>query len=261
MYSASQPIPADIQGVFVRILAYLCGIATLALFAAEAFRTGPVVAAIEPLPKAEWTEVARPYPAFELINPELSDYEARYAIRRHVEGGGRKDIMTWGEPARSARYASIEIYRPGAELERFSTPTNEIAERVGDLGPAGAVKPSLLVDTKFGRAATVEFTIGRFGIGHCIGFVRDFDAPKLQISGVSCSMDSIVDRESIACALDRLTLLSSGNDIKVAELFARAEVNRKFCGQRDSLLAATPKRPYPGASINPLKLRGRLSAR
>ncbi len=259
MHPALQGVFADFQGTFVRILAYLCGIAVLALLAAEAFRTGPVVAAIEPNPKAEWIEVVRPYPAFELMNAELSDYEARYAIRRHAEGGGRKDIMTWGRPGQSARYAMVEIYRPGAELARFGDAASEVALRVGDLGPAGAVKPSLLIDTKFGRAASVEFTIGRFGIGHCIGFVRGFEAPKLQISGVSCSMDSIVDRDAIACSLDRLTLLSSGNDAKVAELFARAEINRTFCGQRDLLLAATPKRPH--AAANPFKLRGHLSAR
>lgn len=259
MHPALHSLSVELQGTFVRLLAYLCGIAALALLTAEVFRSGPVVAAIEPAPKSEWIDVTRPHAAFELINPDVSDYEANYAIRRHNLGGGRKDSLTWGEPGRSARYVMIEIYRPGGEIERFDDPANEIAARAGELGPAGAVKGSLPIDTKFGRAAAVEFTIGRFGIGHCIGFVHRFDAPRLQIAGISCSMDSIVDRGTIACSLDRLTLLSSGNDIKVAELFARAEVNRTFCGQRDPLLAATPKRPHAGA--NPFKLRGRLSAR
>jgi hypothetical protein len=262
VHPALHSLSAELRGTFVRLLAYLCGIAALAFFTAGIFRTAPVVAAIEPSPRPEWVEVTRPHPAFDLTIPELFDYAPQYAIRRHADGGGRKDIMTWGEPGRSARYVMVEIYRPGSELERFADPASEIAARAAALGPAGAVKISLPIDSKFGRAASVEFTIGRFGIGHCIGFVHDFDAPRLQISGVSCSMDSIVDRSSIACALDRLTMLSAGGDARLAELFARAEVNRAFCGQRDPLIAATPKRPHPGPiAYNPFKLRGRLSAR
>jgi hypothetical protein len=43
------------------------------------------------------------------------------------------------------------------------------------------------------------------------------------------------------CALDRLTLLSAGSEPKVGALFAEAELHRSFCGQRDPILAETPK--------------------
>jgi hypothetical protein len=33
----------------------------------------------------------------------------------------------------------------------------------------------------------------------------------------------------VACALDRLTMLSAGNDPRLAELFARAELKRAGC--------------------------------
>jgi hypothetical protein len=55
-------------------------------------------------------------------------------------------------------------------------------------------------------------------------------------------MNLLVDRSSIACALDHLTLLSAGSDPDIAKLFAHAEQKRHFCGQRDPLLYATPKR-------------------
>jgi hypothetical protein len=61
--------------------------------------------------------------------------------------------------------------------------------------------------------------------------------------------------------LDRLTLLSSGSDQKVAGIFARAEVRRKFCGQRDPLMYATPKRPGSAETAGSLKLRGTLASR
>jgi hypothetical protein len=50
-----------------------------------------------------------------------------------------------------------------------------------------------------------------------------------------------VERSTLACALDRLTLLSAGSEAKVGALFAQAELNRSFCDQRNSLLAPTPK--------------------
>ena len=111
---------------------------------------------------------------------------------------------------------------------------SEIAARADALAPADAVRVSFPMETKFGKISTVDFAAGRFG-GQCVGFVRNFNAPRLQISGLSCNMDTIVDRAALSCILDRLTLLSSGSDRNVAEVFARAEVNRKFCGQRDPL--------------------------
>jgi hypothetical protein len=68
----------------------------------------------------------------------------------------------------------LEIYRPGTELAHFLDPASEIAMRAGPLGPAGAVRVSLPIETKFGSTTTVDFAVGRFGGGHCVGFVRDF---------------------------------------------------------------------------------------
>ena len=77
---------------------------------------------------------------------------------------------------------------------------------------------------------------------HCLGFVRDYDEPRLQLSGWFCQGGAeFVERSTLACALDRLTLLSAGSEPKVGALFAQAELNRSFCGQRDPILASTPK--------------------
>ena len=56
------------------------------------------------------------------------------------------------------------------------------------------------------------------------------DGANLRISGWSCQGDTVpARRASIACMLNRLTLLSAGNDPKLAELFARAERRRSDC--------------------------------
>jgi hypothetical protein len=245
------------RGVFVRTLAYVGGIAALSFIAAELFQSAPVVAAVEPAPRAEWVTVARPYPAFDLILHEMTD-ERHYTIRRHSEGGGRKDIMTWGEPGESRRHFMVEVYRPGGELDGFFGPVPEIELRAASFATSLRMRESLPIDTKFGPVATVDFNIGPSDAGHCVGFVRAFDEPHVQISGLACNNDALVDRTAMACAIDRLTLMSAGSDPDIAKLFAQAELKRNFCGQRDPILYATPRR-----SIEPVKplattLRGRL---
>jgi hypothetical protein len=259
LHPSAPTLTREIRATAVRLLAYICGLAALSVLAAEVFKTAPVVAANEPAPRPEWVTIERPSPAFEANLPELSE-EGRYIIKRHVRGGGRKDIISFGEPGHSKRYVVLEIYRPGAELSDFADPVSEIAARADALAPADAVRVSFPMETKFGKIATVDFAAGRDG-GQCVGFVRNFNAPRLQIAGLSCNMDTIVDRSALSCILDRLTLLSSGSDAKVAGIFARAEVNRKFCGQRDPLMYATPKMPGSNASAVSLKLRGSVASR
>jgi hypothetical protein len=169
--------------------------------------------------------------------------------------------MTFGEAGRSLNYAMVEIYRPGRELDSFTSVPSEIAARARELGPAGAVRSTLPLETKFGPVATVEFTVGRFGVGHCVGFARNESDPKLQISGMSCATNAIVSRKAVACMLDRLTLLSAGSDPDIAKYFAQAEIKRNFCGQRDPLLYATPKRDYPPNAAPAVGLRGQMTSR
>jgi hypothetical protein len=61
--------------------------------------------------------------------------------------------------------------------------------------------------------------------------------------------------------IDRLTLTSAGSDPDIAKYFAQAEIKRNFCGQRDPLLYATPKRDYPANPAPAVGLRGQMSSR
>ena len=56
------------------------------------------------------------------------------------------------------------------------------------------------------------------------------EPPSVRISGWSCQADTpAAQRSFIGCTLNRLILLSAGNDPKIAELFARAELRRDTC--------------------------------
>jgi len=265
----------DIHATLVRILAYMGGLTLLAILAASFFRDEAVIAAVNPAPRPDWITIDRPHPAFELQMPEWASSNADYAIQRRTSDSGRKDVLTWGDPVAGGPYVSVEIYRPGTAGEHFIDAPSEIAARIVAFTVTDDVKPAGELDTKFGTVPLVDFAIAtRFhGNGgarsrRCLGFARPFGNPLMQISGWYCSPgDEVVDRAMLSCALDRLTMLSSGNDPDVAALFARAEVKRTFCGERSPILAATPEHELPAPLprdarfAHGLKLRGRISTR
>lgn len=252
----------EASATVVRLLAYMGGIAALCVVAVYFFNAPEVIAASEPAPRADWVEVGRPYAAFALAIPEAADAPSSYMIRRHVSGGGRKDILSLGEPRGSAPYLFVEIYRPGNETGTFGEAASEIAERAGELGLADAVHGDDPVNSKFGPLEVVKFSTTRETARKCLGFVRNYSEPRLQIAGWFCQAgEDFIERSMLTCALDRLTLLASGSDIKVSALFAQAELQRTFCGHRSTLLAPTPKHRALFAQkpvYAETKLRGRV---
>ncbi|MGC1776413.1 MAG: hypothetical protein WBB34_00590 [Xanthobacteraceae bacterium] len=263
-------IPGDFRATFVRLLAYMGGLAILAIAAASFFRSPAVVAAIQPAARPQWINVERPHPAFDMQMPELPAAGFNYTILRRSSDGARKDVLSWGEPGIAGPYVMVEIYRPGGAGEHFLDAPSEIAARIVDFTVTDDVKPAGEIDSKFGPVALVDFAIAmpgaRNGPRRCLGFARPFDDPSLQISGWYCSAGAQpVDHAILACALDRLTVLSAGGDPKVAGLFAHAELKRTFCGERNPILAATPERnvavPIPRRVRLTHSLRERADAR
>ena len=117
------------------------------------------------------------------------------------------------------------------------------------------------IPSKFGVFQVFEFVIRPFNRYRCIGFSNSFDEQQLQISGMACNANTIVDRSTISCALDRLSLVWAASDPEITRLFAHAELRRDFCGQRESLMYATPKRSGNSdiTSAAKPKLRGHLT--
>lgn len=261
MHPASYTVPGDIRATLVRLFAYVGGLALLAIAAASAFEPSRGLTALAPAPQPEWTAVSRPHPAFELVMPELARLDFDYAIFRRNADGARKDVMTWGQvialrksgtaPAAATSpaepFMQIEVYRPGPAGEHFLDAASEIADRITAFRISQDVKAAGPLATKFGDVSLVEFAIsGDRGPQRCLGFARPFDEPPMLVDGWYCSAgDEPVDRPTLACALDRLTLLSAGGDATLAGAFARAEIKRSFCGQRSPILAATPERDVP----------------
>lgn len=237
LYSWRDELPSTL----VRLIAYLGGLALLSIGAALLFQFPVVFEAIAPAPRSDWIEIDRPFPAFALAIPEAAEQPASYAIRRHPEGGGRKDILGLGDPNGPTPYLQVEIYRPGSENIAYADLQEQMAVEAAGLGPVNMQLSSERLVSKFGPLSILTFDATKGTPRHCLAFVRDFDDPRLQLSGWFCQSGSVIERSTLACALDRLTLLSAGSEPKVGALFAKAELNRSFCGQRDPILASTPK--------------------
>jgi hypothetical protein len=259
IFAASEPfvLPAEWRAALVRIFAYLGALFALSILAAELVSPRPVPEAAEPAPRPAWIAVEHPWPAFELSAPGFGE-EAHYSIHRHAEGYARKDVLSFGELGKTQRYLGIEIHRAGPEAPAFEGPAEAMRAIGAEQGRVVGLRGTMPIASKFGPFGAYEFAIGPFGGYHCIGFLRSFDNPRVQIGGMSCSMNLVLDRKAISCALDRLTLLSAGSDPDIARLFAQAELKRTFCGQRDPLMYATPKRAGGGDVTHSVRLRGRL---
>ena len=233
----------EVVGTLARLFLYVGVLALFAILGLAALGQLPSLRDDEPAEKPGWSVADRSHPAFAVSRPDSSEKTASYIILRHPEGG-RRDVMRWtGEADKPV--AELEIYREGGEfdLTRPATadPAVGLAAQMG-LGAATPLEQAGLIDTKFGPVALFRPTGTAEGAQVCLGYLKRSEEPALQISGFSCQGGSLpARRAAIACTLNRLTLLTSGNEPKLAELFAHAEMKRRGCdpeGSPDWLLGA-----------------------
>lgn len=253
IHPALRSFADECSAVAVRILAYVSGLAVLAVITADLFAAVPVAANTEMPTLRGWAPASRPHPAFAISRLDLSNQTNAYEILRHPDGG-RKDTLRWAAEAADAPTAEIEIYRPGGELDAFTATDAGIPARMGR-GDAGEMEPAGIIDTKFGPVTLLRFSGASDPKQQsCLGFAKIFEGPNVRISGWSCQAPSLAaQRAFLGCTLNRLTLLSAGNDPKIAEMFARAELKRDTCNPAMAASASWI------ASSEAPQLRGRLA--
>ena len=194
----------EVCGTLARLIAYLGTLALLFIVGIYLWDQLPDVH--EPSAAPDWTVATRSIPAFASNQFDLVYKSKSYQIVRHPQGG-RKDVLRWnaenGHPV-----VELEIYRPGGEFE-----TSAVFDAAG------------AVDTKFGPV-----TLLKPNGGACLGFLKAIEQPSLRISGFVCQGETVPARgAAIACLLNRLNLIAAGNDARLAELFARADLKRADC--------------------------------
>jgi hypothetical protein len=229
----------EVVGTLARLFLYVGTLALFAILALAGLGQLPDMRDDEPASKPDWAAADRSHPAFTLSRLDTSEKTASYTILRHPEGG-RRDVMRWAGDA-DKPVAELEIYREGNEFDVTRSATSGLAAQMG-LGAATTLEQAGLIDTKFGPVALFRPSGTADGSPSCLGYLKRNEEPGLQISGFSCQGDTMpARRAAIACTLNRLTLLTSGNEPKLAELFAHAELKRRACdpgGPADWLLGA-----------------------
>jgi hypothetical protein len=239
----------EICGTLARLFAYAGMLALLAILALYGWRQLPLADLIEPAAEPGWIVTNRLLPAFAVGFDQ--DRSRTYTILKHP-GGGRKDIFRWRGQT-EAPAIELEIYRTGGEADASAEATGDLAERMPSEG-ARHLETAGTIDSKFGPVALFHHAGARDGFGACLGFIKRIDDPALQMSGWSCQGDGLPARRAmIGCMLNRLTLLGSADDAKLAELFARTEPKRASCIS----LPQTGRADWVNGVENP-RLRGGL---
>jgi hypothetical protein len=238
-------------GTLARLLVYVGTLALLAIVGLHLWDQLPVEDITEPVARPGWAAASRSSPAFAVTQFDLPGKTETYDILRHPQGG-RKDVLHWGAQGENP-VAELEIYRPGGEFRPSERATAEMADRMDPNGRRG-LESAGVIDSKFGTVTLLR-PAGGDGPRSCLGFVKLLNEPNLQLSGWSCQGDSLpARRAAIGCILSRLMLLTAGNDPKLAELFAHAELKRGSCAP--SATSATSA-DWVTSTDNPL-LRGTL---
>lgn len=220
-------------------------------------RVQPLSAAIGP---EGWVGVVRPIALFGLETPEL-DRRSGYEARRSADGSRREDMLTFGEFADGKPFFALKLLvNRGGEADRASASLSQPfvialvrdgAARGLSVGRSGMVTA---IETKFGpvETADVGLTDGEHSRA-CIGFRHQDAAAHLSFTGWWCGGESRhADRAQLTCMLDRVDLLSAGDDHTLRALFAEFELNRRpgcsqprlsASGRKSSWLDADAKAP------------------
>ena len=227
LYLALAAFADEVVGTLARLFAYVGALALFAILALAALNQLPDMRDDEPATRPGWSIADRSHPAFAVSRLDSSEKTASYAILRHPEGG-RRDVMRWTSDA-DKPVAELEIYREGGEFDVTRPATADLAIQMG-LSAATPLEQAGLIDTKFGPVALFRPVGTDKAAPSCLGYLKRNEEPGLQISGFSCQGDTMpARRAAVACLLNRLTLLASGNEPKLAEFFAHAELKRRAC--------------------------------
>ncbi|MBI5263049.1 MAG: hypothetical protein HY852_14660 [Bradyrhizobium sp.] len=219
----------EVTGTLARLFAYVGALALLAILGLYGLDQVPAIGVSEIAARSGsgWSEAGRSHPAFSVSSLDPLEKTEPYSILRHTRGG-RKDILRWSRDDKPI--AELQIYRPGGELKTSLSPAADLGARMG-IEDRATLESAGLIDSKFGTVALLQPTARTGEALSCLGFFRRIDDRALEISGWSCQGETLpARRAAIACTLNRLSLLSAGNEPKLAELFAHAELRRRGCG-------------------------------
>ena len=188
------------------------------------------MAAAAATPAAQaWSEVIRPMPIYDLGGTGFAKLSRAYRARRHAPDGTREDTMSFGSPGDGKPYLRIALARRGDGPTGRDVPS--LADALARVaGTAGAtvteLRPLPPIETRFGTLDRVDLLLWRGGAAMpCSGFrAMPSGGTVLTFAGLACrGADRSLADNAVACVVDRIDLLSAGDDHALRALFVAAE--------------------------------------
>lgn len=176
-----------------------------------------------------WVRIARPVALFGLEAPELERQALSYEARRSHDGARREDILSFGGFAESKPHLQLRLGVDHGDDQLIQPLVIALVREAALLGmsversgaPAG-------IATKFGSIETTDAVLSDGAAQRpCIGFRHRGGDRPLRLSGWWCgTAERPAERRTLACLIDRIELLSAGDDQALRTAFARTELNR-----------------------------------
>lgn len=189
--------------------------------------TAPIAPPPASRPRVVWIDLAKPSRIYDLSAPQLAREKRAYVARRHATGGGREDVLTFGEFAGKSPFLRLSVYRHGSEKSADAPFFVDMARRAAPLGLGlGRATFTQNQATRFGdfESAALTMAEGRVTRDNCRGFRLSAADPGLTIAGFACAAgDEPLSASDLACLVNRLDLLAAGDDRALRDFFAAAQ--------------------------------------
>jgi hypothetical protein len=241
-------------------------LASLTLTPAQDARAQDIRAAVrdvrqEPRPSPAigeaWLRIAKPVALIGLESPELDRQPAAYEAQRSPDGARRLDTLVYGGFDGDKPHLQLRML-----VERSQTTAQPfVIALVRDAAERGmSVQRSGVPDsvaTKFGPLDTADATLSDGSTSrHCIAFRKPPSDGPMTLSGWWCGIAARpADRQQLACLIDRLDLLSAGDDPALRAAFARGELARQPACAPPRLAASGRKASWLDADGKPPALK------
>lgn len=176
-----------------------------------------------------WVAVPRPIAQFGLQSPELDRQQPTYEVRQSANGT-REDVLAFGGFTETKPHLLMRVLTGRVEGE-LSQPFVIALVRQAALRGMSVQRSGTptMIETKFGPVETADATLSDGAASRaCIGFRHEGVAAEVSFSGWWCgTAQRPADRQQLICLVDRLDLLSAGDDRTLRATFARTELNRQ----------------------------------
>lgn len=204
-----------------------------------------------------WVEVNHPIQLFDLTGSAFGRLPLVYRARRRDDGSERQDLLVYGAFGREGPALALSILRHSREPDAAPFFV-EVARLAADQGLA-VLRSGLptLVGTRFGGFETADVTVEQGATAQpCLGFRLQTvpeGAVPVALAGLACGTNAKpMDREGLACVLDRIDLVSAGDDTDLRTFFVGAERRRgQGCGGSHLLAAGSRQTWLDGEAIQP----------